>query len=170
MSDAERRDEKSGSIFLLCLFYAIHMVEEFSFGFVEWADRYFGKFDWTQNLAGNFMFLVLLALACYLYYKNPTRYLWVGMAGAMWILANSFIHISATVLGGEYSPGVVTATAVYLPGGIYLLVRWARMRVLTWKNVALSFVVGGVLLMLIPTFARAVHYHAQLAKLFLPAG
>ena len=36
---------QSGAIFFICLFYGLHMVEEFSFGFVPWADRYFGRFD-----------------------------------------------------------------------------------------------------------------------------
>jgi hypothetical protein len=159
-------DEKRGTIFLLCLFYAIHMVEEFSCGFVPWADRYFGNFDWTQNLVGNAMFFVCLATASYLYYRNPTKYLWVGMAGVMWILANAFLHISATILGREYSPGVVTATLIYVPGGLYFLGKWGRKGLLTWRNTVLSFVIGGMLFMLLPTFARAIHFHAQLAKIF----
>lgn len=159
-------DERHGAIFLLCLFYALHMVEEFSCGFVEWADRYFGRFDWTQNLIGNSIFFVCLAAGCYLYSRNPVKYLWVGMCGVMWILANSFLHISSTILGREYSPGVVTASLIYVPGGLYFLGRWARNGRLTWRNTALSFVVGGMLFMILPTFARAIHFHAQLAQIF----
>jgi len=158
--------KESGAIFLLCLFYAVHMVEEFSFGFVQWGDRYFGSFDWTQNLVGNFIFFVCVFTACYLYYRNHARYLWAGMSVVMWILANSFIHISCTILGGEYSPGVVTAVALYVPGGVYFLVKWARQDLLTPRNVIFSFAVGGMLFMLIPTFARAVYFQAQLARLF----
>lgn len=166
MLDGQVINEKPGAIFFLCLFYAIHMAEEFPFGFVQWGDRYFGNFDWTQNLIGNFIFFVCLAFACYLYYKNPAKYLWVGMSGAMWIISNAFIHISATILSGEYSPGVVTASFIYIPGGLYFLVKWARKGLLNWKNIILSFIVGGMLFILIPTFARAVFFHAQLAKLF----
>lgn len=159
-------NEKRGAIFIICLFYILHMVEEFSCGFVQWADRYFGHFDWTQNLIGNSIFFVCLAIACYLYYRNPVRYLWIGMVCAMWILANAFLHISSTILGTEYSPGVVTATIIYIPGGIYFLVQWAKRGSMTWKNTTLSFAFGGLLFMLIPTFARAIHYHTQLAKIF----
>lgn len=166
MNDERTFDEKRGTIFLLCLFYAFHMAEEFPCGFVEWADRYFGEFDWTQNLIGNAMLFVGLATGCYLYYRNPAKYLWVGMAGVMWILANSFLHISSTILGREYSPGVVTATLVYVPGGLCFLWNWGRKGLLTWRNTVLSFVVGGVLFMLGPAFARAIYFHAQLAKLF----
>lgn len=166
MNDGQIADEKPRAIFLLCLLYALHMVEEFAFGFVEWADRYFGDFDWTQNLIGNSLFFVFLALACYLYTRNPTKFLWVGMCGAMWVLTNSFIHISSTVLGGEYSPGVVTATLLYIPGGLYLLARWGRNGVLTWKNLLLSFAVGGMAFMLVPTFIRAVMLHAEFARIF----
>jgi hypothetical protein len=157
---------QSGVIFLICLFYGLHMVEEFCFGFVPWADRYFGRFDWTQNLVGNFAFLVCVSAACYLYYVDPIRYLWAGMSAAMWILANAFLHISCTILGREYSPGVVTATVLYIPGGIYFLLMWGRNGLLNWENVLLSFLVGAMVFMLIPTFARAVHFRARIAEIF----
>lgn len=158
--------EQPAAIFLLCLVYGVHMIEEFTLGFVEWANRYFGGFDWTQNLIGNSAYLLLLSAACYLYYRNPSGHLWLGMAGAMWVLANSFIHISASVLGGEYSPGVVTAIVLYIPSGLYFLFLWGRRGLLSWKNLALSFLVGGVLIMLLPTFARATVFHAELARVF----
>ena len=158
--------EKPGAIFLLCFIYVLHMVEEFSLGFVEWGDRYFGGFDWTQNLIGNSAYMLLLAVACYLYYKNPSKNLWLGMAGAMWVLSNSFIHISATILSGEYSPGVVTAVLFYIPGGVYFLVKWGKQGLLNYKNLALSFFVGGFLIMLLPTFVRSIIFKAQLAKVF----
>jgi len=159
-------DEKPGRIFILCLIYGLHMVEEFAFGFVEWGNRYLGKFDWTQNLIGNFMFLVVLALGCYLYYTNPKKYLWAGMAGSMWVLSNAFIHISATFLGNEYSPGVVTATLLYIPGGLYFMIQWSKKELLTWKNLSLSFVIGAMIFMLIPTFIRSIVLHAEFAKIF----
>lgn len=159
-------DKHPKAIFLLLVFYAVHMAEEFTCGFVPWADRYFGDFDWTQNLIGNALFFACLYLACRAYAKNPAKYLWLGMTGVMWILSNAFLHISATILGGEYSPGVVTATAVYVPGGIYFLTRWARNGVLNAKNISLSFLVGAMAFMLVPTFVRAILLHAQLAKIF----
>jgi len=159
-------DEKPRRIFVLCLIYGLHMVEEFTFGFVEWADRYFGRFDWTQNLIGNSIFFVVLAFGCYLYSKNPRKYLWTGMAGSLWVLSNAFIHISATVLGNEYSPGLVTAAILYIPGGLYFMMQWGKKGVLTWKNLTLSFAVGAMIFMLIPTFTRAVLLHAEFAKIF----
>ncbi len=150
-----RVDEKAGSIFLICVF-----------GFVPWADRYFGSFDWTQNLLGNFMFFVCVFSACYFYYSDQQKYLWAGMAAAMWILSNSFLHISCTILSGEYSPGVVTAALVYVPGGTYFLVRWGKKGWLTFNNLLFSFFIGGMVFMLIPTFARSIHFHARSAKLF----
>ncbi len=156
----------SGIIFLICLFYGLHMVEEFSLGFVPWADKYLGKFDWKQNIIGNFIFFVCVAAACYLYYIDPTKYLLAGMSAAMWILANSFLHISTTILGREYSPGVVTATVLYVPGGLYFLANWAGLGLLTWQNAVLSFVIGGMVFMLIPTFVRSVHFSSRLARLF----
>lgn len=159
-------DMEPKTIFLLFVFYAIHMAEEFAFGFVEWGDRYFGGFDWTQNIIGNAMFFFFLSAACYAYYKDPIKYLWLGMAGAMWVLTNAFIHISCTVLGGEYSPGVVTATMIYVPGGVYFLTKWARAGVLDSSNLIRSFMVGAMLFMLIPTFGRAILFHAQIAKIF----
>lgn len=158
--------ETPAAIFVFCLLYALHMVEEFTSGFVKWADRYFGRFNWTQNLIGNAGFFIILTLACYLYYSDPARYLWIGMSAAMWVLSNAFLHISATILSGEYSPGVVTATVLYLPGGAYFLIYWGGEGFLTWGNAILSFTVGGLIFMLIPTLARAVHNRARFAQLF----
>lgn len=158
--------EKPVAIFLLCFIYVLHMVEEFTLGFVPWADRYFGSFNWTQNLIGNSVYMILLIAACYLYQKDPFKNLWLGMAGVMWVLVNSFIHISATILGGEYSPGVVTATLLYIPFGLSFLIMWGKKGFLNWKNLMLSFAVGGFLVMLLPTFTRAIILKAQLAKVF----
>lgn len=159
-------DENPRRIYVLCLIYGLHMAEEFSFGFVEWADRYFGKFDWSQNIIGNSMFLAVLALGCHLYAKNPQKYLWAGMAGSMWVLSNAFIHISANLLGKEYAPGLVTATAFYIPAGVYFMAQWGKKGVLSAKNLALSFALGALVFMLIPTFARAILLHAELARVF----
>ena len=158
--------EKPNSIFILCIVYALHMVEEFTLGFVEWANRYFGAFNWTQNLIGNTVYMTLLVFACYFYKKNPVKNLWLGMAGSMWVLTNVFIHLSATILGKEYSPGVVTAIILYIPVGVVFLIMWGKKGLLNAKNLMLSFLVGGFLIMLLPTFVRAILVHAELAKIF----
>ena len=157
---------RPGSIFVFCILYGLHMVEEFAFGFVEWGDIYFGGFDWTQNLFGNAVFLVLLAAACYAYYRNPVRYLWLGMSAAMWVLGNAFLHVSAVILGHDYSPGVVTAVIFYIPGGLYFLAGWGRRGLLNGKNLAVSFIVGAMLFMIVPTFVRTIITHGRLAVLF----
>lgn len=87
-----------------------------------------------KNLIGNSVFFVCVAAACYLYHKNPTRCLWAGMFCAMRIPANAFLHISCSILGREYSPCVVSATAIYIPGGIYFLLNWGGKGLLTWEN------------------------------------
>lgn len=153
-------------IFILCAIYGLHMVEEFTLGFVEWADRYFGHFDWTQNLIGNSAYLILLATACFFYARNPAKHLWLGLAGTLWVLSNAFIHLSATVLGGEYSPGLFTALVLYVPVGIWLVAFWARQKRINWKNLTLAFLTGGLLIMLLPTFIRSAAFHAQLARIF----
>jgi hypothetical protein len=166
MKNEQIYDDKPGAIFVFCLLYALHIVEEFTLGFVEWANEYLGSFDWTQNIIGNAIFFICLFVACCLYYKDSVKYLWVGMSAAMWVLTNSFIHISSTVLGGEYSPGVITAMVLYIPGGIYFLRKWGKKGLLNWKNVSLSFLVGGMAFMLVPTFLRVVLIDARLAKIF----
>lgn len=166
MNIIRRLMEKPGSIYILCFVYAIHMVEEFALGFVEWANRYFGVFNWTQNLIGNTVYMTLLVLACFFYKKNPVKNLWIGMTGPMWVLANVFIHLSATILGKEYSPGVVTAVLLYIPVGVAFLIMWGKKGVLNAKNITLSFLVGGLLIMILPTFVRSILVNAELAKLF----
>lgn len=156
----------SGTIFLICLFYGLHMVDEFTLGFVPWADQYLGRFDLKQNIIGNSIFFICVAAACSMYYIDQQKYLLAGMSAAMWILSNAFLHVSSTIMGREYSPGVVTATVLYIPGGLYFLSTWAGEGLLTWQNVALSFVIGGLMFMLLPTFVRSVQYRSRLAKIF----
>ena len=91
------------------------MVEEFSLGFVSWD---FGNFDWTQNLIGNSIYMLLLVTIFVLYYKNPTKNFWLGLSGVMWILSNSFIHISATMLSGEYAPNT---NVIFCNGNFYFI-------------------------------------------------
>lgn len=162
----ENGEGNSKMIFGLCVIYAIHMVEEFSLGFVEWADVYFGKFDWTQNLVGNSMYMILLFVACLMYCRDPRKYLWLGMSGVMWILANFFIHASATILGRQYSPGMMTAALLYFPVGCFFLVKWGRARLFDARNLSISISLGAFGVMLIPTFVRAVIFHAKLAQVF----
>ena|GEM_PF-616515 len=157
---------RPASIFIFCIIYGFHMVEEFCFGFVEWGDVYFGSFDWTQNLFGNAVFLILLAAACYAYYKNPVKYLLAGMSSAMWVLGNAFLHISATILGREYSPGIVTAVIFYIPAGLYFLAGWNKRGLVNGKNLIMSFIVGAMLFMIVPTFVRTIITHGRLAVLF----
>jgi hypothetical protein len=157
-------DNRPGLIFLICLFYAVHMVEKYWVSIVEWRDRYFVSYAWTQNLPLDLMFFVCMTTACYLYYKDPTRYLWAGMSAAMWILTNSFLHILCVLLCREFCPGGVTATVVYVPGGLFFLGMWGRKGLLTLRNIAISFLLGGVLFMIVPTIAWPT-FHAQIARL-----
>ena len=110
------------------------MVEKFSCGLVPWADRYFGRFDWKENLIGIALFFFVVSLACLLSAMNPARYLVAGMAALMWILASAFLHISTKIMGREYSPGVVTATVLCVPAAIWFLSCWHKEGVLTWEE------------------------------------
>jgi hypothetical protein len=44
----------------------------------------------------------------------------LGLSTASWVFSNFLIHAAFTLYTGEYSPGVVTASAIYAPVAVYI--------------------------------------------------
>jgi hypothetical protein len=72
-------------------------------------------------LSANAFFLTLMvALVLFLIWK-PTRFVLVVMLGTV-VVINAVLHISGTVVGGEYSPGLASGTVLWLPLGTMAIV------------------------------------------------
>ena len=134
--------------------YFIHILEE-SPRFVPWAKEYFGAPEtFGQFVLGNviFMVYVLISVSLAIFYTSEWT-LVLGLAAAAWIFSNFLIHAGYTLYTGEYSPGVVTASAIYAPVSVYIYYSFWGSGMLNTLDIILSIVIGFAV-MYVPTFIQ----------------
>jgi hypothetical protein len=124
--------------------YAIHILEEFSFNWRDWARAVIKlPVEWSDFYITNAA-VVALGIAQGMLAPNLP---WAPLMFASLMLINAvFFHILPVILfKGRYSPGVTTAVVLFLPLGYAM-----------WKRAAAdgaldaSTIVGGALLMAYP--------------------
>ena len=134
--------------------YCIHIVEE-SPRFVPWARKYLGApSTFAQFVLGNVLFMayVLISVSLAVVYPGEwTRVL--GLATAAWVFSNFLIHASLTLYTGEYSPGVVTASAIYAPLAVYIYAAFVGSGTLSTLDIIASVVIG-FSVMYVPTLIQ----------------
>ena len=134
------------------LAYFIHILEE-SPRFVPWATKYLGAPEtFGQFIVGNviFMVYVLVSVSLAIFYPNEWTLI-LGLSTAAWIFSNFIIHALYTLYTGEYSPGVVTASAIYAPLALYIYYNlWGS---ITTLDIVLSIVIGFAV-MYVPTLIQ----------------
>ena len=77
----------------------------------------------------------------------------LGLSTAAWIFSNFLIHASLTLYTGEYSPGVVTASALYAPVAVYIYANFLESGILSNTDIIVSIVIG-FSIMYVPTFIQ----------------
>lgn len=134
--------------------YFIHIIEETP-RFVPWAKRYFSApSTFAQFVLGNVIFMayVLISVALATFYPGKWT-LVLGLSTAAWIFSNFLIHASLTLYTGEYSPGVVTASALYAPVSVYIYTISLRSGILSNADILLSIIIGFAI-MYVPTLIQ----------------
>ena len=134
------------------LAYFIHILEE-SPRFVPWATKYLGAPEtFGQFIVGNVIFMAYVLISVLLAILIPSEWtLILGLSTAAWIFSNFIIHASYTLYTGEYSPGVVTASAIYAPLALYIYYNlWGS---ITTLDIVLSIVIGFAV-MYVPTLIQ----------------
>jgi len=96
--------------------------------------------------------LISVALAT-LYPREWTLVL--GLSTAAWIFSNFLIHASFTLSTGEYSPGVVTASALYAPLSVYIYSNVMGSGLLSTTDILVSIIIGFAI-MYVPTLIQVV--------------
>jgi hypothetical protein len=127
------------TLWVVAVSCALHVAEEYLTGWQQWARQTLGiVMPTTRFLAANAV-LVLAALAlARLGWRRPTLSLVIPSA----TLVNAvFLHILPTIAQGRVSPGVYTATLLYLPFSSWALVGAARDGV-PRTAIATAFVAG----------------------------
>lgn len=141
-------------LWLVPLAYGIHIIEETP-RFVPWAKRYLSApSTFAQFVLGNVIFMayVLISVALATFYPGEWT-LVLGLSTAAWIFSNFLIHASFTLYTGEYSPGVVTASALYAPVSVYIYTNFLGSGILSNADILLSIIIGFAV-MFVPTFIQ----------------
>ena len=121
------RDERWPWLFPVT--YALHIAEEYAADFPAWLAAVAGARLTEQG------FLVINAIAFAVMIAGVTaavvsRVRWPLVALATVVTINAMLHVCGTLLTASYSPGLVSATVLWLPLGIYAL-RTLRIEVST---------------------------------------
>ncbi len=141
-------------LWLVPVAYLIHIFEETP-RFVPWAKRYFyAPSTFAQFVLGNVIFMAYVLTAVGLATLYPGEWtLVLGLSTAAWIFSNFLLHASLTLYTGEYSPGVVTASALYAPVTVYIYASVLDSGLLNNVEIVLSVIIGFTI-MYVPTFIQ----------------
>ena len=141
-------------LWLVPIAYFIHILEETP-RFVPWAKRYLSApSTFAQFIVGNIIFMAYILIAVFLATFYPGEWtLVLGLSTVAWMFSNFLIHASFTLYTGEYSPGVVTASAIYAPVTVYIYSKFLESGILTNLYLILSIIIGFAI-MYVPTLIQ----------------
>lgn len=141
-------------LWLVPVAYFIHIIEETP-RFVPWAKRYLSApSTFAQFILGNIIFMAYVLISVFLATAYPGRWtLILGLSTAAWIFSNFTIHAFFTLTTGVYSPGVVTAGAVYVPVAAYIYSRVLESGMLSGPDLIAATVLG-FSIMYVPTLIQ----------------
>jgi len=77
----------------------------------------------------------------------------LGLSTAAWVFSNFLIHAAFTLYTGEYSPGVVTASAIYVPVAVYIYYKFWIAGILNTLDIILSIIISFAV-MYVPTLIQ----------------
>lgn len=141
-------------LWLVPIAYFIHILEETP-RFVPWAQKYLGAPEtFNQFILGNVIFMAYVIIATSLAIFIPSQWTFIiGLSTAGWIFSNFLIHAYFTLRTGEYSPGVVTAGAVYVPVSLFIYYNFWVSGTLNTPGIILSMIIGFAI-MYVPTLIQ----------------
>jgi hypothetical protein len=148
------------SILWLCpIVYAIHIIEEAP-RFISWTRRYPQLFSSTYNkrmfILGNSIWMLYNVISVFLAITYPAQWsLVLGLSTASWIFSNAWLHIITTLSSGIYSPGVITASALYLPVSIFIYWSFWQQGILT-PAITIRSILLGFAVMYLPILGIAI--------------
>jgi hypothetical protein len=128
--------------------YAIHIMEEYSFDWRNWARAVIKlPVEWSDFYVTN---AVVVALGIAQAQLAPAWPLAPLIFASLMLINAVFFHVLPMVrTGGRFSPGVVTAIVLFLPAGIAVWRRAANDGLLDTTTVVLA-IAGGAALMAYP--------------------
>jgi hypothetical protein len=131
------------TLWVVAMSCALHVAEEYFTGWQEWARQTLGiMMPTTEFLIANSVLVAAALLLARVGWRRPALSLVIPSA----TLVNAvFFHILPTIVQARVSPGVYTATLLYVPFSSWALVGAARDGVP--RTAIATGLVGGTLLM-----------------------
>jgi hypothetical protein len=124
--------------------FLAHMVEEFP-TFPAWATRHFGVTTRPFYVYSHIPLTATLLGISFAATRDAGTTWQLLATASQWVLfTNALFHIATTVLFREYSPGVVTGIALFLPSTVYLLNRTWSEHLLTGEQLCSAVLLGTV--------------------------
>lgn len=131
-------------LWLVPIVYLIHIIEE-SPRFPAWSVKVgmITSMSFGEFALGNIIFMayVLVSVSLAIFYTNQLT-LVLGLSTAAWIFSNFLIHAYYTLRYGEYSPGVVTASALYAPVTVFIFYNFLISGILSTLYIILAIIIG----------------------------
>jgi hypothetical protein len=139
-------------IWLMPAVFAVHIVEEYGAGFPAWVSSMFGQpMAGPTFLVNNAAFMVILLGLTFWASARPSAVSAFFLLS--WASGNLFwnfvFHLATTVVFDRFSPGLVTATLLYLP--VSVAVAWSALaqRVLPVAAFIAATAIGATLMLLV---------------------
>jgi hypothetical protein len=128
------------------LTFLAHIAEECP-RFPEWATRHFGATSLPWYVYSHVPLVAAVLGVSFLAAAAPAGTLFPLLATSVqWAFAtNILFHVATTFIFREYSPGIVTAVLLFLPGTAYLFARTVREGLLTPPQVVAAIALGTVI-------------------------
>jgi hypothetical protein len=143
---AHERYRPRSVLVLAPIIFVCHFLEEGP-GFVEWFNAHVARgitdaLFWQVNLTALAITIVVVALEL----VSPSPFSAVALVAwfSFLMLANAILHVVGSLHDRAYVPGLVTAVALYLPFGVWLLRQMVRSRRLRAGTVAAAAVLGAL--------------------------
>lgn len=138
----------SSALLLAPLVYAIHHAEEhLFFNFRAWRLKYFPD---NNALSTEAILAILVSVGLvYLLIHATTRTRVSAWVTLMFLMAtqvhNAIFHLGATIIFRDFSPGLITAMALYLPANGLIAQAALREGWVSPRQLGAIFIAGGVL-------------------------
>lgn len=125
--------------------YSVHILEEYTFDWRNWARAVIGlPVEWTDFYVTNAVVIVLGIAQAQL---APTLAIAPLAFAALMLINATFFHVLPYLrMKGRFSPGLVTALALFYPIGIAEFMQAQAERRLDIATVLFAFIIGAVLM------------------------
>jgi hypothetical protein len=152
MSVVHRRTHE-WTLWVVAASCALHVLEEYFTGWQQWARESLGiVMPATRFLVMNLLLVVAALILARIGWRWPALSLVIPAA----TLVNAVIfHIIPTILQNRVSPGVYTASLLYLPFSSWAFVG-ARRDGVSSRAMALGFMIGTILMLTVVLVAKSM--------------